>query len=412
MRQRATAVALVTAAVIGLAVVRVATGCTALVAGAGATADHAPVLWKNRDTGTLSNKLLWVDESPHDYLCLANAESDSGRFCYAGLNDAGFAIINTVAYNLPEESGEMADLEGQLMAEALRTCRTVDDFARFLAANTGPDLGSLANFGVFDGSGSAAVFETHNHGFERLDAARAPGARMVVTNFARSGAEGEGHGYLRFDRARELVAAFAPGALDARAILHRFTRDLGHALLDHPQLDELAVQPPAPSRWISSRDCVDRFATASAVVIVGRSPLAPARPATLWVIPGEPLTAVAVPVWVEAGRSPAPLHSGEEAPLWRESRRIKQLLRPQSGGHRQDYLDLTRLDNAAGTGFLPGLLEAETGILDETAAFLAEPRTADELAVFADRMAAQALAAMAAASRVGDPSQDAASASR
>jgi hypothetical protein len=378
-----------------------AEACTALVAGSGATADGSPVLWKNRDTGSRSNKLVWVDEAPHDYLCLANANSDSGRFCYAGLNDAGFAIMNTVAYNLPEDLGGLVDLEGQIMAEALRTCATVDDFARFLEANLGRDLGSLANFGVLDGSGAAVVFEVHNHGFERFDAATAPGARLVVTNFARSGTEGDGAGYLRFDRASDLVSAFQPGQLDPSTILQRFTRDLGHPLLDHPTLDQLHALPATSPRWISSRDCIDRPDTATAVVIVGRSAQAPDRPATLWIIPGEPLTAIAVPVWVEAGTSPDPLHAGDEAPLWRKSARIKRILRPAVTGHQEDYLDLTRLDNAAGTGFLPGLLAAEDEILTDTAAFLDKAHTPAELAEFQNRMAERALAAMTAVPEPG-----------
>ena len=379
--------------------------CTALVASGPATVSGAPMLWKNRDTGTLANKLVFVDESPHDYLCLANADSDSGRFCYAGLNDAGFAIINTVAYNLPSDSGGLADLEGQIMAEALRTCRTVDDFARFLGANLGPDLGSLATFGVLDASGAATVFEVANHGFERLETAGQPGSRLVVTNFARSGGDGEGEGYLRFERASALVDAFAPGALDPMTVLHTFTRDLGHARLDHPTLDSLAGQPASPPRWISSRDCIDRPSTAAAVVILGATPLEPPRPPMLWVIPGEPLTAVAVPVWVDAGKSPAALSGGDEAPLWQASMRLKRLLRPSTSGHQGDYLDLTRLDNADGTGFLPGLMATEREILAATEAFLAEPRTPEELAAFQEEMAEKALTAITAASgaKLQDP---------
>ena len=365
--------------------------CTAAVVSPAGSADGAPLLWKNRDTDTLSNKLVWVDEQPFDYLCLANADSASGRMCYAGLNAAGFAIINTVAYNLPEGDGEMADLEGAIMADALRSCRTVADFEAYLGANLGRDLGSLANFGVLDADGGAAVYEVHNHGFERLDAATAPAGRLVVTNFARSGAEGEGAGYLRFERATELFGELAPQRVAARTILHRFSRDLGHPLLDHPELAELAGKPASPPRWISSRDCIDRPDTAAAVVIVGRRASAPA---TMWIIPGEPLTAIAVPAWVEAGASPAALWRGDEAEMWRESLRIKRLLRPSTEGHKGDYLDLTRLDNADGTGYLPALLAAESEILDRTEAFLAEPCGAAELAAFQEQMAGLALATL------------------
>ena len=365
--------------------------CTSAVVAPTGSAEGAPLLWKNRDTGTLSNKLLFVDEEPLDYLCLANADSDSGRMCYAGLNTAGFGIINTVAYNLPDKAGEMEDLEGAIMADALRSCRTTADFEAYLAANLGPDLGSLANFGVIDGTGAAMVYEVHNHGFERLDATTAPAGRLVVTNFARSGADGDGEGYLRFERATALLDELAPERVAARTILHRVSRDLGHPLLDHPRLEELSALAESSPRWISSRDCIDRPDTAAAVVVVGASG---ASPPTLWVIPGEPLTAVAVPVWPAAGASPRALWDGDEAPLWRESLRVKRLLRPRVEGHQADYLDLTRLDNSAGTGYLPALLRIEARILDRTEAFLAEPRGPAELAAFQDEMAALALEAL------------------
>jgi hypothetical protein len=114
----------------------------------------------------------------------------------------------------------------------------------------------------------------------------------------------------------------------------------------------------------------------------------------MWVIPGEPVTAVAVPLWVEAGASPEPLWQGEKAPLWVESARLKKLARPFDEGNKGDYLKLTALDNAAGTGFLPGLLEAERAIIAETDAFLSQPHSADEYREFQDRMAVRALAAM------------------
>ena len=129
--------------------------CTSAVIQPAGSTTGGPVLWKNRDTDVLSNKVVFVDEQPYDYLCLANFDAPSGRSCWAGLNSEGFAIINTVAYNLPEPGGEMEDLEGLIMADALRSCRTVADFEAYLSANPGRDLGSLANFGVLDAEGGA-----------------------------------------------------------------------------------------------------------------------------------------------------------------------------------------------------------------------------------------------------------------
>jgi hypothetical protein len=274
------------------------------------------------------------------------------------------------------------------MADALRSCRTADDFERYLEANLGPELGAQTNFGVIDGQGGAAIFEVHNHGIERLDAADQPSGYLVNTNFARTGVEGEGEGYLRFERASELFETFPTDRADPEVILHRFSRDLGHQLLDDVALKDLAALPPRPPVWINTRDRIDRPSTASAVVIVGGNAQ---WPATLWVIPGEPLTSAAIPLWVEAGRSPAALSEGEEAPLWVASRRIKHALRPSRIGHMGDYLDLTRLDNSDGTGYLQDLLAMEESIFDETEEFLAGRPGADELADFQDRVANRVL---------------------
>ncbi len=373
-------------------------GCTAAVLSTGATASGAPMLWKNRDTSVLSNRVVYVDEAPFDYLCLANADADSGRSCYAGLNSEGFAIMNTVAYNLPEEgAGEMHDLEGFIMADALRTCRTVADFERYLEANLGPDLGSLANFGVIDADGNARLLEVYNHGIEVHDPLRTPERYMVVTNFARTGEPDQGAGYLRFDRASELFATLPEGAIRAEHILTTLSRDVGHTLLDHPEsLSELASLDPSEGRWITTKDCINKSYTSAAVVLVGRTPGEPGSRATMWVVPGEPITAVALPLWVEAGSSPAPLSSGDEAPLWRESARIKSLARPFQIREKETYLNLTRVDNSADTGFWPTLRDAEQEIFRDTEELLAGNPTPAELEQFQDNMAAKVLAVMEA----------------
>ena len=366
--------------------------CTTAVVAPEASTTGTPILWKNRDTSVLSNKIVFVDEVPFAYICLANARADSGRSCFAGLNEAGFAIMNTVAYNVPELAGESDDHEGIIMADALRTCRTVDDFQSYLEKNLGPELGAQTNIGVIDAAGGAALFEVHNHGITRIDAADQPADYLVNTNFARSGEEGEGEGYIRFERASKLFQGFPPGGVDPEVILHSFSRDLGHPMIDGPTLDDAPQLPSRPPVWINSRDRIDRPSTASTVVIVGGNE---ERPATFWVIPGEPLTAAAIPLWVEAGRSPAALSEGERAPLWAESLRIKRGLRPSRIGHTGDYLDLTRLDNADGTGYLPGLLELEQSIFAETADFLAGRPGPEALARYQEQVADRVLAHLA-----------------
>jgi len=365
--------------------------CTSAVVAPAGALEGRPMLWKNRDTDTLSNKVVFRAEQPHSYLALVDADDASGRHAWAGLNDAGFAIMNTVAYNLPEHAGEAKDGEGAIMAEALRLCRTVADFEAYLQASLGPGLGAQTNFGVIDGEGHAFIYEVHNHGFKKFDAAEGEGGLLVNTNYARSGAAGKGAGYLRFERASGLIHALGP--VTPQAILAKVARDTGNPLTRQPSV--LTLDPlPRTDLWVATKDSINKSYTAATVVLVGRRPGQAGSRATFWILPGEPVTGVALPLWVEAGRSPEPLWAGADAPLWRETLRIKTLGRPFPDKERQEYLNLARLANADGTGYLPGLQALEKEIFAATAAFAPEQRTPAELAAFQDAMAAKALAAL------------------
>jgi len=366
-------------------------GCTTAVITTRGTTDGRPLLWKNRDTDSLSNKVVFVDERPFKYVAVVNAPDTAGRIVWGGLNEAGFAIINSVAYNLPLVAGEQKDLEGRVMADALRTCGSVEDFQRFLTSRLGPSLGCQTNFVVIDARGGAAIFETHNHGFERLDADTVQSGCLLNTNFSRSGTPDKGAGYLRFDRERALFARVPPGRLTGDFILQTAARDLGHALLPHPERAAWRLLPADSARWIHTNHTIDRASTACTILIQGVKPGEDPRRATLWVILGEPVCSIAVPVWVAAGETPAELRSGAAAPIYLEARRLRGLLRPLKGPDRGEYADLTRLDNRRGTGWLPATLKAESEILRETEALLARNPEPATLAEFEKGVAARAL---------------------
>ena len=368
--------------------------CTTAIISPGASSQGRPMLWKNRDTDFLNNKVIFVSESPFSYLALVNAEDRSGRWVYAGLNSAGFAIFNSVAYNLPEKSGDLKDLEGAIMADALRTCSSVADFEKYIQENLGPSLGSLANFGILDALGETALFEVSNRAYKKYLATDFPEKYIINTNFARSGEAETGAGYLRFERASQLFSRILPGQISYRQILSQFSRDTGHALVLQPDFSQFKDISGKKPFWIATRDTIDRESTSAAIVVCGRMPGRENSPATLWVMLGEPLFTIAVPMWVEAGTSAAPLFQGEKAPICLESKRLKKIARPYPETDRCQYLDITRLDNREGTGFLPRLLESEREIFDLTAEFLKLPRTPAELAAFQNRMAEKALAAL------------------
>ncbi len=370
--------------------------CTTLIAAGVATASGGPLLWKNRDTGTLSNKVIFVTEHPYSFLALIDADDTAGRAAWAGINTAGFAIANSASYNLPQPAGEAQEQDGVVMAEALRTCRTVGDLEQLVVRRQGRRLGVRSNFFAIDADGGAAIIETHNHGYTRYDASGFPGQRVANTNFSRSGGENEGSGYLRFDRESQLLQTVAAERLDAGTVFRLLARDLSHPLAKHPSREEWKSLPADTPYWIHSNYTIDRPSTASAVVIQGVRPGQDPARSTMWVALGEPVTTIAVPLWAAAGVPPDEVWQGKEAPITTEAFRLKGLLRPLKSREKAEYLDLTRLDNASGTGWLPGLLAHERDIISETEIFLRKGPAPAELAVFQKAMASRAHAALKA----------------
>ena len=393
--KRLTRLAILLAALLGITVWAAGQGeeCTSVVATGAGTVDGAAILWKNRDNPTeLSNKVVFVEDAPHSYLALVDGEPANGRLAWAALNEAGFAVANTATTNLPpmEPSGHPAIL----MGDAARTCATVDEFERFLAANFGKNRGTRSNFLAVDAKGGAAIFETHANGFKRLNAADAPEHYLGNTNFSRSGAADQGGGYMRFDREAALLKAVPKGRLSVGYILDVMSRDLGHPLLHHPERPEWKKLPADVPVWLHTTYTIDRPTTASAVVIHHEKPGEDPKRATMWVVLGEPLTSIAVPLWVAAGTPPAELWESKEAALVAESARLKNILRPLKSAERREYVDVTRLDNAAGTGWLPAILAAERENIAQAEALLRKNASVADLAAFEKTAAARALAAL------------------
>ncbi len=374
--------------------------CTAAVISPAAGVEGRAMLWKNRDTAELSNRVVFVKEQPFSYLGVVDKDDPSGRICWAGINSVGFAIMNTASYNLPQPKGEATEQEGYLMTQALRSCGSVEAFELFLKANLGPSLGVSTNFGVIDAQGKAFIYEVHNHGFERFDAEAAPEKFLFVTNYSRTGKKGEGGGRLRMERAEELAKQRKPGPFSPQEIFRDFARDTGHSLLGTPAWPAFTRFESGKEHWLHSKHTINRWDTACAIVLVGKDPKDPKSHAVMWVLPGEPLVSMALPLFVDASTSPAPFWDGKEAPLWIESMRLKSVIRPTFGQpEKQEYMNAARLDNLAGTGFLPTLLKTEDDIFERTRAFLKQPHTPAELAAFQAEVAKQALIVLKALPR-------------
>ena len=123
------------------------TACTTAVISGKATKDGRPMLWKNRDTWAVNNKIMIFHDGKYTYTGLVNSKDKTGKSIWIGYNSAGFAIMNSASYNLNNDTIKQTGTEGRLMKRALQTCATVDDFEKLLHTLPMP-IRLEANFGV------------------------------------------------------------------------------------------------------------------------------------------------------------------------------------------------------------------------------------------------------------------------
>lgn len=262
-RTIATAIALALSALIA------ADACTSMVVSAKASKNGRPMLWKHRDTDAAGNFITRVNSTApgqYDYIALFNEGDSLLLDAWTGMNAAGFAIMNTASYNLAPDTARFADQEGRVMALALRVCRTVDDFATLLDTLPRP-MGVQANFGVIDGDGRAAYFETNDNGYTVFGVG-GPGEpeAMIRTNFSVSGNDSTGMGYVRCDNAHYLLDSLTEArALTPDAFLEGPSKSFYHSLLGG---DALATD----LRYAVDKDFIPRKITTAAIVIEGFEP--------------------------------------------------------------------------------------------------------------------------------------------
>lgn len=338
--------------------------CTSAIISARLNPYGRPMLWKHRDTSTTDNKVEYVParDGDHAYVALFNAADRDLREAWTGFNDAGFAIMNTASYNIKDDSvpeREM-DREGLVMTIALRSCRTVDDFARLLDSLPRP-MGVEANFGVIDATGAGAFFETNNDSYVRFDLSDAPDGILIRTNYSHFGRPGEGYGYVREANAETLLAPYVEArAVTPEVLTEDVSRSFYHSLYGRDMLRDT-------DRWLIDQDFIPRYKSTATIVIEGCEPLMSSDEASpelvadqyvMWTGLGYPPVSEIVPVWcapdgVEEGlRGIGP---NGTSPIGNVARKRRDEVFPLHHDNGDKYIDVTRLVNEQGTGYLQTL---------------------------------------------------------
>lgn len=336
-----------------------AIACTSAIIGAEASPYGRPILWKHRDTSNIDNKIEYVAPSKagYGYVALYNAQDTHLKEAWMGMNDAGFAVMNTASYNIKNDRvpEKKMDREGILMTAALRSCRTVDDFAAFLDKYQRP-MGVEANFGVIDAYGNGAYFETNNTNYVRYDLKDAPDHVLIRTNYSHSGRPNEGYGFVREANAEVILAPYiAEGSVTPEVLTEVVSKSFYHDMKKR----DYAM---AGEKWVIDQDFIPRYKSTATIAIEGCVPIPADTQAdadfvrsnyVMWTGLGYPPVAEIVPVLLGDDVDPrlrGTLPNGH-SPLSEEAKRKRDEVFPITKGNGDKYIDMERLYNTEGTGY-------------------------------------------------------------
>lgn len=344
--------------------------CTVAVVSGKATPDGRPLMWKNRDTSSLNNKILYFKGDKYNFIGLIDTRDKAGINVWAGINEKGFAIMNSASGDLAEDGREGMIGNGRLMKMALGECANASDFENFLKHTKGKRKVG-ANFGIIDAEGNACFYETSNTRFEKFDANDrrvAPSGYIVRTNYAFTApVKNKGGGYIRFERASRLFqTSCSEGRLDYKFIIRQASRDLVNEKLHSYPLSNPQMPDSSTPLYINTNDTINRNSTASVAVFHGAPGPDKAYLAIMWILLGQPVCSVAVPLWASAPEVPSALSGPENAPLNNFSRVLASFLYPDRRGHMNQYLNVTRLKRYGEKGVLPRLFKIENQVFAKT----------------------------------------------
>lgn len=268
--------------------------CTSAIVSAKASKTGRPLLWKHRDTGTEHNFVEKVDakNGNYAYVALYNGGDSILRDAWLGMNEVGFAIMNTASYNLAPDTAKLKDQEGYVMSLALQKCHTLADFETLLDTLSKP-MGVQANFGMIDATGDGAYYETNDYTYTKFSLKDAENGVLVRTNYSYTGEEGGGYGYIREDNAWHLLEPYIKNKnIEASTFTDEISRSFYHSLKGR----DVAK---GKDRWVVDQDYIPRRTTSASVVMEGILPEEDPSLYIMWTEIGYPPCSYTLPVMID-----------------------------------------------------------------------------------------------------------------
>jgi hypothetical protein len=204
--------------------------CTVGVFGPSATTDGRPILWKNRDVDNDNQEVAFRQGPRFAYVTNVYGSEDTIG-AWAGINAAGFAIMNSNSYNLSGLT-DAAD-DGDIMALALGTCATVDELKAILDSTNVVGRTQPANFGCFDSTGRTVFFEASNTFYTIYEASADPYGYLLRANYSMSGDSVRLRGKNRYDRAMQVtLPEWQRSGISVPFLVSVLCRDMGQVGFD------------------------------------------------------------------------------------------------------------------------------------------------------------------------------------
>lgn len=356
-----------------------AIACTSAIFSGKITKDGRPLMWKNRDTGELNNRLENCKGPKFSFTALVNSP-DPNSEVWAGSNEAGFCIMNTASYNLAVEKLKEVDGEGALMSKALGICKNLKDFENFLDTLRRP-MPIEANFGVIDAEGGAAYYEVNSRTWSKTDVNDphvAPQGYVVYTNYSYTGRYDAGMGYVRFAIADNTInSAVARHILiTPQWVLNNLSRSFYHSVLGVDLCESNITEQT--DGWFIDQDFIPRKSTSAVSVFQGVKNGENPENTIFWCALGYGPLAVTIPVFMKYQIIPDIMMSkGEKlsnSELCDAMLEVKKEIFPISRGNGNKYFNFGKLYNKQGTGYTQKLMAVENQIFEEAETLIGKLR--------------------------------------
>ena len=353
-----------------------AAACTLVLLSGKATADGRPLLLKNRDSSEAPLvEMRMVKDEGFSYLAQFAVADSIYSGPWGGFNEKGFAIANSLSFNLKEGQGMGGN--GEIIRKGLATCETVDDFEQLLQEMESP-MDVMANYAVFDAHGAAAIFEVGMSGYVKYDANDPSVTRrgiLIRSNYSLSGDKAHMVGEDRY----KIASQYLQKRPDGTIVWEDLLLDLSRLLVNKDGID-LRDTPPESyddETMVDFNGFIPRDISTNAMVIqgvkIGESPLL----TSCWTMVGPPMMTVAVPVMLTEELPSKTVSEGEGAWLCQKGRTLRDVVFAYPETPR--VIDLSKLYNQEKTGVMQKIISMENAVVAKGEQLIHELREQGEL---------------------------------